>query len=185
MAFEEFLDAVRRARGAGFNGFLVKETLDVSRESVRSFGAAAAFFFEGFPGDPVEAAGEGAAELFEVDAALGGDAGERGIAAEAGAGAGWFDLFNEAEHLVESSVFELLAFERGGAGEELLQHHAERIDIGAGVDVEVVVLGLFGARVKRRADLTPWPVKIDASVSGWCSALARPKSMTFGTGLPS
>src|SRR6266404_5755424 len=33
--------------------------------------------------------------------------------------------------------------------------------------------------------ITPCAVYIVCSVSGWCIALARPKSITFGTGLPS
>ena len=41
---------------------------------------------------------------------------------------------------------------RRRAGEQLVEQHAERIDVAAGIDVEAVHLGLLGAHVERRAD---------------------------------
>ena len=38
------------------------------------------------------------------------------------------------------------------AGQQLVQQHAQRIDVAAGVDVELVQLGLLGAHVLQRAD---------------------------------
>ena len=38
------------------------------------------------------------------------------------------------------------------AGQQLVQQHAQRIDVAARVDVELTELGLLGAHVERRAD---------------------------------
>ena len=45
-----------------------------------------------------------------------------------------------------------LSFERRGAGQELVEQDAQRIDVGARVDVEVVELGLLGRHVERCAE---------------------------------
>ena len=62
------------------------------------------------------------------------------------------DFFDQPQDFLEGGVFELLLFERRGAGEQLVEDDAEGIDVGAGIDVEVVELGLLGAHVERRAD---------------------------------
>ena len=45
-----------------------------------------------------------------------------------------------------------MPFQRCGAGQQLVERNAQRIDIGACVDVEIIMLGLFGAHVEWRAD---------------------------------
>ena len=42
--------------------------------------------------------------------------------------------------------------QRRRAGQQLVQQHAQRVDVAAGVDVEVVQLRLLGAHVLQRAD---------------------------------
>ena len=48
-----------------------------------------------------------------------------------------------------------LLVERGIAGEQFVQQHAQRIHVAAGVDVQLVPLGLLGAHVLDRADNLP------------------------------
>ena len=74
---------------------------------------------------------------------------------------------------------------RRGSRQKLIEQHAQRIDVGASVDVQAVELGLFGAHIFQRADDATTPVNSVRSVSFWPVALATPKSMTLGTGLPS
>ena len=61
-------------------------------------------------------------------------------------------LTDDALELAEAAFAPLLTGERCQAGEQLVQEHAERVDVGAGVDVEPRHLGLFGRHVLRRAD---------------------------------
>ena len=76
--------------------------------------------------------------------------------------------------------------ERSRAGEQLVEQHAQRVDIAARVDVE-------GSRARPargsciRACRSPrrYCVNMVLSVSRWSIALATPKSITLGTGLPS
>ena len=44
------------------------------------------------------------------------------------------------------------SIERRVAGQQFVQQHAQRVDVAAGVDVQLVQLGLFGAHVLERAD---------------------------------
>ena len=75
--------------------------------------------------------------------------------------------------------------ERRVAGEQFVEQHAQRIDVAARVDVQLVELGLLGAHVLGVPTIWPKPVNSVCSVSCWLMALATPKSMTLGTGWPS
>ena len=59
---------------------------------------------------------------------------------------------DDPPHLVEAGFAERLLVERRRAGEQLVEQHAQRIDVAAGIDAELVHLGLLGAHVERRAD---------------------------------
>ena len=76
-----------------------------------------------------------------------------------------------------------LALERRGAGQQLVEQHAQRIDVAAGVDVELVELGLLGAHVLDRADHLAELGEHRPFGELLAVALATPKSITFGTGL--
>jgi hypothetical protein len=53
---------------------------------------------------------------------------------------------------IDGELRELVPLDGRGAGEELVEEYAEGIDIGAGVDVDGVGLGLLGAHVLGGAD---------------------------------
>ena len=59
---------------------------------------------------------------------------------------------DQTTDFVESGVLELFAVERRAAGEQLVEQHAQRIDVAAGVDVQAAAFGLLGTHVERRAD---------------------------------
>ena len=72
------------------------------------------------------------------------------------------------------------------AGHQLVEHHAEAVDVGPGVDVEPARLGLLRAHVGRRADGdAELGGEGSPSVSRCSVALAIPKSMMVGIGCPS
>ena len=77
--------------------------------------------------------------------------------------------------------------ERRRAGQQFVQDHAQGVDVGPRVDVHGVEGRLLRGHVQRRAQARcRTPVNSVCSVS--CRpvvALARPKSITLGTGLPS
>ena len=54
--------------------------------------------------------------------------------------------------LRETSATKLFRVKGSGAGEKLVEQHTERVDVRAGIDIEVRHLGLLGAHVLRRAN---------------------------------
>ena len=58
---------------------------------------------------------------------------------------------DDFEQLVVGGVTDALAIEGGDAGQQLIQQHAERVDVAASVDVQLAHTRLFGAHVKRGA----------------------------------
>ena len=54
--------------------------------------------------------------------------------------------------LVVPGLLEPLLVERRRAGQQLVQQHAERVDVAPGVDVQAAHLRLLRAHVQRRAD---------------------------------
>ena len=80
------------------------------------------------------------------------------------------------------SVF---ALERQSAGQQLVQEDAERVHVGARVDVQPCQSACSGLMYSGVPTRTPISVKSVRSVSGCVVALAIPKSMIFGTGLSS
>ena len=69
-------------------------------------------------------------------------------------------------------------------GQQLVQQHPQRIDIAAGVDVQLVQLRLLGTHVFQRADHLAHlrEHRLFGQPAAWI-ALATPKSMIFGTGV--
>ena len=63
-----------------------------------------------------------------------------------------FFFADQPPNLIISRLGELLFLQRRGAREQLVQQHAQRIDVAASVDVQPAHLGLFRAHVQRRAD---------------------------------
>ena len=73
-------------------------------------------------------------------------------ALDPGAGARRLVLADHPPHLVQAGAAEGLLVERRGAGQQLVEQHAQRIDVAAGIDVQPAHLRLLGAHVQRRAD---------------------------------
>ncbi len=63
-----------------------------------------------------------------------------------------FFFADDAQRFVEGGGAQALAIERGFAADKFVEQHAQGINVGAGVDVELVELGLLGAHVFDRAD---------------------------------
>ena len=89
-----------------------------------------------------------------IGLAIGRDRGERlAQGAQPRAGPRRLLLADDPPDLVESRLLEGLLVERRGAGQQLVEEHAQGVDVAAGVDVQAPVdLGLLGAHVQRRAD---------------------------------
>ena len=87
----------------------------------------------------------------------------------------------------QAASLEPLRLQRRRAGQQLVEEHAEGVDVGPRVHVEAVELGLLGAHVQRRAhELAVGRVQRRRSVSGSVrSPWPAPKSITLGTGSPS
>ena len=78
--------------------------------------------------------------------------GPRAEAADAAAGPRRLVFPERPLDLGEARRTKRLRVEGPFAGEQLVEQHAERVDVRAGVDVEIRHLRLLGAHVLRRAD---------------------------------
>src|SRR5262249_42679463 len=64
-------------------------------------------------------------------------------------------LADQPLHLGVARLAQPRALQRRGAGEQLVEEHAQRIDVAARVAVQAAHLRLLGAHVRRRADHLP------------------------------
>ena len=147
------LQAVHRGGRTGLDRFVVQIALDVAREIVGRFVAARAVLLQRLHHDPVQLVAQRVAQLDRIGPAMFGHGGG-GLAHRADARAGSRRLLfaDHAADFVEPRIFELLAVERRAAGEQLVEQHAQRIDVAARVDVQAAAFRLLGAHVERRAD---------------------------------
>ena len=152
MATDERLEAVARAGRHGGDRIAREVSLDIEREPPCGFVPPRAFLLHRLHHDPVELAPHHRLELGRLNAPAGCNGGERRAAlAQARAGSGRINLADDALHLAIRGEAELVAQEWGRARDEFVQHHAQGINVGAGVDVRGA-LGLLGAHVFGRAD---------------------------------
>ena len=103
-------------------------------------------------------------------------------------GANWAGRFHLADHsqeIPQSRSLHERPLQRRRPRQEFIQHHAQRIDVAASVDVKFAELCLLGDMYSRVPMTAPSSVLTLFSVSRGPVALAMPKSITFGTGLPS
>ena len=63
-----------------------------------------------------------------------------------------FDVANQPLHFCKPRFSQSLLFDGRGSSQQLIQQHAERIDIAASIDVQPAHFGLLGTHVQRRAD---------------------------------
>ena len=82
-------------------------------------------------------------------------------------------------------LLESFALQRRAARQQLVQQHPQAVNVAARVDVELVKLRLFGLMYSSVPTIAPKAVNSVCSVSFCPVALATPKSITLGTGLPS
>ena len=68
------------------------------------------------------------------------------------AGSAGFDFADHSADFVKSSLLECLFVKRRRAGEQLVQQHAQRIDVAARIDIQAAQLRLLGTHVHRRPD---------------------------------
>ena len=57
-----------------------------------------------------------------------------------------------AAHFVQPPLNQLLGIERRQAGEQLVEQHAQAVDVAARINVQAAHFGLLGAHICRRAD---------------------------------
>ena len=75
--------------------------------------------------------------------------------------------------------------DRRRSGQQLVEQHAQGIDVAAYRRRAWFTSACSGDMYSSVPIKLPKPVNIVCSVSRWPVALATPKSITFGTGLPS
>ena len=128
--------------------------LQIGGQGAGGFVAAGAVFFQALHHDPVELAAEHLTQAARVEAALDRER-RKGLGiqrADALAGTRRLVFADDPPHLVVAGVAQGRAVEGRGAGQQLVEQNAQRIDVATGVDVQAAQLGLLGTHVQRRAD---------------------------------
>ncbi|MEZ5977883.1 MAG: hypothetical protein R3F34_06675 [Planctomycetota bacterium] len=149
----ELLDAVPRPGRTGLDRFVREEARDVVRQRDRRRVAPFALLLDGAHDDPVEVAAQRAPEAGRRRATERGDVGQRGTeGADARRRSRRLDAQDLVHERVESARQHLLGVERLRSGQQLVEQHAERVHVGARVDVDLAEARLLGRHVLRRAD---------------------------------
>ena len=144
---------VEDARRAGEDGLATQVPQDVGRELVGRLVSPRAILLDRLHDDPVDVAADRAAQVSRVGALqladVGAGTGER---VDACRGSRRLLLLDDALDLPVPGLAECDRVEGGCAGEQLVEKDAQRVDVGACVDIEAADLRLVRAHVLRRAD---------------------------------
>ncbi len=148
----ELAETVAGRGRTGQDRLVAQVPLDVGRKAVGRFVAPRAVLFQGLHHDPVQIAAEQLPELLHLGLAMVGDCACRvAQRAHPRARLGRLLLADDPQQLVVGRLVDPLLVERRRARQQLVQEHAQRVDVAAGVDVQAAHLRLLGAHVERRA----------------------------------
>ena len=150
-----FFKPVAAARRAGLDDLVGEIALDVAGEAVGRLVAPGAVLLQRLHHHPVELALQQLRQPGRLDAPVGGDVRQGFGRAQLRARPRRIDLPHHPQHLQDRPPLELLGVDRRRTGEQLVEHHAEGIDIGPRVDVHRRRVGLLGRHVRRRAHDRP------------------------------
>ena len=134
---------------AGQNGFIAQIAPDIGGEVLHGVVAAVAVFIEAFHDHAIEVSTNGVNQLRGGNVAAAGNRGRffHSHRAEAGGRPGRFSLADNPAHFVQSGADEILLLEGRFAGDQLVEKHAQAIDVASQVDFQAAHFGLFGAHV--------------------------------------
>ena len=121
------------------------------REAVGGLVAAGAVLLQGLHHDPVQLPADQFRQSRRFHLPAGGQRRQRLAGTQPRAWPRRLFLADDAADLVPGRFLEPLLLQRRRAGQQLVEQYAQRIDVGAGVDVEVIELRLFRRHVERRA----------------------------------
>ena len=142
--------------GRGGQHRLVRQVpQDVGREAVGRLVAPRAVLLQRHHHDPVEVPLQGPLQVRRLDVAAGRDVGERIGRAHLGARFRRVDLADHPQHLQDRTPLELPGIQRRRPGQQLVEDHSQRIDVGPRVDVHQRRVGLLGRHVRGSADDRP------------------------------
>src|SRR5262249_26551137 len=139
-------------RWTGLHGLILQVALDVSSQAAGRLIAPSAVFLERLHHDPVELTANLPAQRPWLHATPGGHPAQ-GLfrLGEPSTGLRRLLLPDQPQHLVERAPPHTVPGEWSRTGQELVEQHAEAVDVRARVDVRGVEFSLLGAHVLRRA----------------------------------
>ncbi len=152
MLADEFFRSVDPTRRRGQYRLGREVPIDVGGEAVGCLVPPGAVLLQGLHHDPVEITRQCSLQLRRIDAATGRDAGQPFRRAHLRARTGRIDFPHHAQHLEQRTALELRCIQRRRTGEQLVEDHAQRIDVGPCVDVHRRWVRLLGRHIGRRAD---------------------------------
>ena len=153
MSPEQLPHAIEPARRPREHGFAVQMAFDIERQRVSGGISPHAVLLERLHRDPVEVAFERPRQASKIRAPVGRRArGRRPEAADSTTGPGRLVFAERPLDFRETRATKLFRVEGPDAREKLVEEHTERVDVRAGVDVEIRHLGLLGTHVLRRAN---------------------------------
>ena len=148
---------VERTRRSRLHRLVRQVPLDVGHQTVRRLVPTRPVLLQRLEHDPVQIPPHQLGQLRRFGAPVGRHARQGVAGRELGAGSRGFDFPNDPQHLQKCRLPKTLPVHRCATRQQFIEQHAQRIHVGAGVDVPVVQVGLFGRHVFRSADHRPKP----------------------------
>ena len=154
VAADEFLARIPAAGWARSDRFVLQMPSQVDGERAGAFVAAGAILLERLEHDPIEVAPHGGDQSWRFRGSESGDDGlfTNGQLAQARRRLGGISFADGSPQRIDAGPKQLLAVERRPSGEQLVEQHAERIDVAASIDVHGAHARLFRTHVGGRAE---------------------------------
>ncbi len=163
---DELPQAIRGRRRAGRDRLVGEEPLDVVAQADRRVVPPLPLLGQRLHHDPVGVAADQPRQPRRLDVPGRGDAQQRSGRLDTGRRRRRFVVANQPQHLVQGRPLQRLPRDRRRAGQQLVEDHAQGVDVGPGVDVQRVEGRLLRRHVQRRAG--------DAAKGGEQALLGQP-----------
>ena len=149
----ELADAIPRARRACENRLVVEMAPEIRREIRDRSVPARPILLERLHRDPVEITSQPAGQLVRIGSPARSHLRGRGAKLrDADARAQRILLPQQPRQLDDPLLMQLLAVERQTSREQLVQQHAQSVDVGSRIDIDATRFSLLRAHIPRRAD---------------------------------
>ena len=154
VAANGLLESVHGARRAGNDRLIVEMALNVRSQAIGRLVTAGAVLFQRLHHDPIQVAADQIRQFGRLGLAV---SGHRCLlrciqGLQPGGGPQRLLFPDDSANFIQARFQQPVGLKRSFARQQLIQQHAQRVDVAARVNVQPAQPGLFRAHVGRRAD---------------------------------